>query len=308
MEIGMEIVTIATVASPLAGLLLGPLLFGIVNRTKAVFGGRRGQPLLQMYFDIAKLLRKGAVYSVTATWILRAGPIVGVAVFATALCVVPLCKEIAPLSFSGDILLVVYLLAMARFFTIVAALDTGSSFEGMGASREAFFAMLIEPVLLLTLFSLAKEVGRLQFAPMLTGNGYHIVPVSLTAISLFIVLLAENCRIPFDDPNTHLELTMIHEVMVLDHGGPDFGLINYAACLKMWLFGLILARVVIPTNGLPLLIDGALTIVVILLVGALIGIVESIMARLKLLHVPQMILAALALSVLSLLFGKGGAL
>jgi len=200
---------------PILSIILAPLLFGVINKTKAFFAGRTGQPVFQLYFDLLKLLRKGAVYSQTTTWIFRIAPIVGlVSVMITAYIIS------GALSFDGDIILFVYLLGLMRFFTIIAALDTGSSFEGMGASREAWFGLLAEPALFLALFTLIKITGYLSLSGMLG----HITPeiwnkygVSLimVSITILIIFLVENSRIPFDDPNTHLELTMIHEVMVL---------------------------------------------------------------------------------------------
>ena len=211
-------------------LALPPLVLGVVNRTKAIVGGRKGQPLLQAYFDLAKLLRKGAVYSRTTSWVFRAGPIVGLAAIASAGLLLSMGGAPALVSFGGDFVLFAYLLGLARFATALAALDTGSAFEGMGAAREVTFASLAKPALFLVLLVLARATGTLSLSGML-GPGLaaawgHAAPaLVLAAIALFVVALAENSRIPVDDPNTHLELTMIHEVMVLDHSGPDILLV-----------------------------------------------------------------------------------
>src|SRR5687767_11494090 len=141
----------STLISPILAMVLSPLLLGIINRTKAVFGGRRGQPLLQAYFDLWKLLQKGAVYSHTTSWVFRAGPIISLAATITAMLLLPFGSFDAPIHFAGDLVLFAYLLGLARFFTVVAALDTGSAFEGMGASREVFFSTMAEPALLLGL-------------------------------------------------------------------------------------------------------------------------------------------------------------
>ncbi|MDD5674048.1 MAG: NADH-quinone oxidoreductase subunit H, partial [Chitinivibrionales bacterium] len=151
------------------GLCGAPLMLGIITKVKAFFAGRNGPPLVQPYYDIVKLLRKGAVYSRTTTWVFKAGPIVCLAGLLGALCILPLGRLGAPLSFKGDILVFVYLLGLARFFTVVAALDTGSAFEGMGASREVFFSALAEPVLLLCLFALCKDARSLDFSGILGG-------------------------------------------------------------------------------------------------------------------------------------------
>ncbi|MBI3987817.1 MAG: NADH-quinone oxidoreductase subunit H, partial [Lentisphaerae bacterium] len=208
--------TVESMANVGLALVLAPLLAGVINRTKALFAGRRGQPLLQLYRDLFKLLRKGAVYSRTTTWIFRAGPVVGLAAVLTTLLVVPFAGKPAVLAFPGDLVLFAGLLGLMRFVTVLAALDTGSSFEGMGASREVQFSALAEPALFLGLATLARQTGSFSLSDLfMTG---HAMPPEfwLVAAAFLVIFLCENARIPFDDPNTHLELTMIHEVMVLD--------------------------------------------------------------------------------------------
>jgi formate hydrogenlyase subunit 4 len=289
----------------LLALVLAPLLPGIINRTKAFFAGRCGPPLLQTYFDLWKLLQKGAVYSRTTTWVFRAGPMIGLAGVVTAAMLMPLGGVPALLAFPADFLLLAGLLGLARFATVVAALDTGSSFEGMGASREVFFSALTEPALLVALATLARQADSLSVSTMLGAasgaHGLHLTPaLALVVIALVIVLLAENARIPVDDPNTHLELTMIHEVMVLDHGGPDLAFILYGTVLKLWLFTALVVGLVLPASGpgwenLLLAVGG-------MLVGAVVvGVIESIMARLRLVIVPQLLVGAGALAATAFL-------
>jgi formate hydrogenlyase subunit 4 len=244
------------ILSALLGIFAAPLLVGIVNRTKALFAGRTGSPLLQAYYDMAKCLAKGAVYSKTTTWVFRAGPVVGLACVLTALLVVPFAGRPGLLSFDGDLILLAGLLALMRFVTVVAALDTGSAFEGMGASREAQWAVLTEPAFLLALAALARLGGTLSLSGMTAAlsagtvsRGGLGLPLAVGAMAL--VFLAENARLPFDDPNTHLELTMIHEVMVLDHGGPDLGLIAYGASLKLWVLGSLVVGMLVPPTPAP---------------------------------------------------------
>ena len=287
-------------------LALAPLLLGVVNRVKATFGGRRGKPLLQVYFDVAKLLRKGAVFSTTTTWVFGLGPALGLAATASALLLVPQGGLPGLISFSGDFVLLAYLLAAGRLATMLSALDTGSSFEGMGASREAAFSALAEPALFLGLATLAAHRGGLSLQALLTGSATGdlaaLDPASaLAALSLFVVLLAENCRIPVDDPTTHLELTMIHEVMVLDHGGPDLGLIEYAAALKLWLYCALVAGVLLPNLPDRLWPDTGVMLLVVFALAAAVGVVESAMARLRLNRVPQLLAWAAALSALALI-------
>ncbi|MCX8156521.1 MAG: NADH-quinone oxidoreductase subunit H [Verrucomicrobiae bacterium] len=291
---------------PLLGLLLAPLLLGVIHRTKAFFAGRQGPPLLQLYYDLGKLLRKGAVYSRTTSWVFRAGPVVALVCTVAALMLLPLLHLPAPLSFAGDFVVMAYLLGLARLFIVLAALDTGSSFEGMGASREVQFSALAEPALLLGLGTLVLMVGDNSLSGMLgrlnAGHWLASGPsLILVVAALFLVLLAENARIPVDDPNTHLELTMIHEVMVLDHGGPDFALIQYAAALKLWLFAALVASVALPLQaGSPwlTLLTGTAAVMVI---GMGVGVVESTMARLRLLTVPQFLWGATVLAAVALL-------
>jgi len=282
-------------------LLLSPLMVGVIQRTKALVAGRTGAPLLQPYHDLVKLLRKGAVYSRTTTWVFRAGPVVGLAAVLSALVLLPFGNAPALLAFEGDLILLVYLLGLMRFFTVVAALDTGSSFEGMGASREVQFAALAEPALFLGLVTMARQSGSLSLSGILATvsvDGWvHAGPaLALVAVALLIVLLAENARIPFDDPATHLELTMIHEVMVLDHGGPDLAFILYGAALKLWVLGALLVGLVVPVRTGDPWADGAVALAGLFALAVGVGLIESSMARLRLLRVPQLLVGAVVLS------------
>ena len=286
-------------------LVLSPFMLGVINRTKAIFAGRRGQPLLQTYFDLWKLLQKGTVYSRTTSWIFRAGPIIGLAAMLTAAMLMPLGNLPALIAFPADFLLLVGLFGLMRFFMVAAALDTGSSFEGMGASREVFFSALTEPALLVALATLAQQAGSLSLSTMLgSASGAHWLHsgplLALVFIALMIVLLAENARIPVDDPNTHLELTMIHEVMVLDHSGPDFAFILYSAALKLWLFAALIVGMLLPATGSVwmnlLLAAGGM-----LVVAVVVGVIESVMARLRLVIVPQLLVGAGALVAVAFL-------
>ncbi len=307
--------TTISLLQPAAALALATLLTGIINRTKAGFAGRQGQPLLQTYYDLAKLLRKGAVYSRTTSWVFRAGPSVGLAAALTALAVLPLGGAPAPLHFSCDLIFMAYLLGVMRFFTVAAALDTGSAFEGMGASREVQFSVLAEPALLLSLAAMSqasfssRSLGNLEhlsLSGMYSGLSLSVwmhagAALLLIAGVLLAVLLTESSRIPVDDPTTHLELTMIHEVMVLDHSGPDFAMILYGAALKLWIMSALLAGVIVPVRSGRPLVDAAATIGGIFVVAVVIGIIESSMARLRLLRVPQLLTGAGALAVLALM-------
>lgn len=279
-------------------LVLPPILLGVINKTKAWFGGRQGAPLFQPYYDLIKLMRKGLVLSRTTTWIFIAGPIVSIATVLPAGLLIPIGRFQAPISFSGDLIVFAYLLGLARFFTTAAALDTGSPFEGMGASREVTFAGLTEPALFFALLVPAKISGSLSLSEMLHDShtaysAAFIAPLALVSIGLFIVLLAETCRIPIDDPNTHLELTMIHEVMVLDHSGPLLGMILYAAAVKLFVIGTVLLQVVMPFHPDRFWLDWLMFVAEILGLAVAIGVVESVMARLRMQHVPYLLVAAI---------------
>jgi formate hydrogenlyase subunit 4 len=287
----------------LLAFTMPPLLLGVIAKTKAAFAGRVGPPLLQPYYDLARLLRKGSVLSTTTTWVFLAGPVVGLVTAGLAVLLVPLADSTAPITFSGDIILLAYLFGLGRFFTASAALDTGSAFEGMGAAREVTFACLAEPALFLGLLVLAKLSGSLRLAGMLADPSWIKAGASLALVLLswFIVLLAENSRIPFDDPNTHLELTMIHEVMVLDHSGPAFGLILYGAALKLFIFGALVVRLVVPFAELSPWLGWPVFVAAMLGVAVAVGVVESTMARLRLTHVPILLVAACLLSAFGII-------
>lgn len=278
-------------------LVMPPLLLGIINKTKAYFAGRVGPPVFQVYYDLTKLMRKSLVLSRTTSWVFFAGPAVTLVAVALAGLLIPIGRFDAPIAFTGDLILFAYLFGLARFFTTAAALDTGSAFEGMGAAREATFACLSEPALFFALLVLVKISGSLTLSGMLHGpaGGFPastIAPLVFIAIGLFVVLLAETCRIPVDDPNTHLELTMIHEVMVLDHSGPLLGVILYAASLKLFVLGAVLLHIIAPIQtGIPWT-DWAVFILEMAGLAVAIGVVESVMARLQMRHVPYLLVAA----------------
>lgn len=287
-------------------LIFAPLLPGIIAKTKAFFAGRTGAPILQPYYDLARLWRKGFVFSRTTTWVFLAGPVTGIVVPLLAAQLIPFGGISAPLSFQGDIILFVYLFGLSRFFTAAAALDTGSSFEGMGAVREVTFSCLAEPTVLFVLLVLARLSGGLSmnllFGTHLTAAWQSPAGASLglIAVCLFVVLLVENSRIPFDDPNTHLELTMIHEVMVLDHSGPALGMILYGAAIKMMVLGALLTHLVLPWHSGLWFVDVLIFLGGLVALAILIGVIESIMARLRMPRVPQVLIGTSLLSIFAL--------
>lgn len=289
-------------------LLFGfsPLLLGVIGQTKALFGGRKGPPVLQLYYDIWKLFHKGMVISRTTTWLFRSGPVAAMAVPVMASLFVPFGAVGAPLGFDGDLIFVVYLFGLSRFCTATAALDTGSAFEGMGAAREVTFACLTEPTLFFVLIVLVRLTGSFSlgglFGPALVTGWQTAAPsLVLALVCMIIVVLVENCRIPFDDPNTHLELTMIHEVMVLDHSGPDLGMILYGAAMKLMILGAMVVGLVLPVSLGSQILDSGIFCLAMLALAVLIGVVESIMARLQLVKIPQLLIGTSLLSFFSLI-------
>jgi len=295
----METLTSA-VSFALLVLFAPHLMLGVIAKTKAAVAGRKGPPVLQTLYDVVKLLGKGAVYSTTTTWIFRLGPVVSLSAALAAAVLAPLGGP-SLVAFEGDAVLFAYLFGLGRFVTVMAALDTGSSFEGMGASREVAFSSLAEPALILSFAGLAYRAGSLCLERMFSIHvGPSAVASTILALgSLFIVLLAENSRIPVDDPNTHLELTMIHEVMVLDHGGPDLAFILQGAGLKLVLMSSLLVRLVI--GDLPFVGAAGAMALGLFLVAVAIGLVESSMARLRLVRVPQLLVAAICASAFGLI-------
>ncbi len=290
--------------SPLCALLLAPLLLGLINRTKAVVAGRRGPPLIQPYRDVVKCLRRGAVYGEVTSWLFRLGPVVNLATLVAALLILPFGGVGAVVSFPGDLIVLAGLFALGRFVTVLAALDTGSSFEGMGASREVHFAALAEPALLVALAVLVRVTGGLSLSEIygavtIAAWARALPALALVAMTLVVLELVENTRIPVDDPTTHLELTMIHEVMVLDHSGPDFAYIQYAAALKLWIFGALFVGLVVPLRSGSLWLDGGAALLGMAGLAVVIGLVESAMARYRLTRVPQFIVGAATLSAVA---------
>lgn len=300
--------------SALLSLLLAPLLPGIINRVKAFFAGRRGPSFFQLYYDIAKLLKKGCVYSSTSTRILRLTPAAGLAALLAGVLLMPFGMNSSPVAFTGDILLFIYLLGFSRISGVLAALDTGSSFEGMGASREMQFSALAEGAFLAVTGFLVILTGKFSLTETLNGFtfgawSYSGTAMLLIAAAFFLVMLAEACRVPFDDPETHLELTMIHEAMVLDYGGPDLAVIFYGASLKFWLFATFFTTLFIPVEYVGTFTGICFAFAGVFVTAVITGIVESCMARSRFLKLPQLLTGSAVLAVvaifLQIFFGGG---
>lgn len=271
-------------------LLLLPFTFiGLINKTKALISGRKGASVFQPYFDFIKLIKKGIVISDTTSFIFQIAPSINLA------CMVLAGLLLCVFHFEGDFILFAYLLALGKFFTVIAAMDTGSSFEGMGSSREVSYTSLVEPAFFIIISSICA-LGKIYSFESLSNilsldHKMWILIVFLSVIALFLMMLIEGSRMPIDDPTTHLELTMIHEAMVLDNSGVDLGFIFYASALKMMLFTIIIASIITPGYILGY-------ILVIFAVAALIGIIESITARLRMTHIIEYAFVLVTIAVI----------
>jgi formate hydrogenlyase subunit 4 len=275
-----------TLAHIAVALVMPFLLVGVINRTKSWWGGRKGPGLLQSYHDLRRLLRKRPVVSDTATPLFRLGAYVVLVCALAAMAFVPLLGQFAPLSFAQDFVAVAYTLGLARMVLMLSAMDVGSPFEGMGAAREAKFGAFAEPALFLLLGTAGAATGMSSFADML-GQLHHTPAYALIvlplALALLILLQTEAARVPVDDPMTHLELTMIHEVMILDHSGPELAAMQYAAALKMTLYAGLIATLINPFTPMADPLAAVVTSVGIMLaVAVVVGCFESLMARLPL--------------------------
>ncbi|MCX9010698.1 MAG: NADH-quinone oxidoreductase subunit H [Candidatus Methanoperedens sp.] len=301
-------------------LALAPLLSGMIKKVKAFLQMRKGAGILQPYYDIAKLLRKDSVVSGNVSWIFHAAPAISfVAVLAAGL-LIPVYILNMPFSFAGDLIAVVYLFALSRFFIALASLDAGSSFGGMGGSREMFIASLAEPAMMLSIFAIALNVGSTNLGYIsgaVSSMGIDAVsPYQLLAfVALFIIAIAETGRIPVDNPATHLELTMIHEAMILEYSGKQLAIVELGAMVKQLLVFSLLANIFFPwgiasdLSAAGLAVSLIVFIIKISILGVLIALVETSTAKWRLFRLPNLLSISLMLSFLSLvsfIIVKGG--
>lgn len=299
---------------------LAPLLNGIIKKIKAFFQLRKGPGVLQPYYDIAKLLRKDSVISQNVSWLFHAAPIISFAAVLAAGLLIPIFITELPLGFAGDLIAVVYLFALARFFIALAALDAGSSFGGMGASREMYVAALVEPALMLSIFAVALNVGSTNLSYIsqtVSMMGVDAVtPYQILAfVALFIIAIAETGRIPVDNPATHLELTMIHEAMILEYSGKQLAIVELGAMMKQLLVFSLLANIFFPWGiasgaGIAAIFAALLVYFVkIMILGAVMAMVETSTAKWRLFRLPELLSISLMLSflaIVSFIIVKGG--
>lgn len=291
-------------------LLIAPfIVLGIIKKTKAFWAGRKGVSIWQPVWDFTRLFKKDQVISTTTSWVFRFAPIVVFATTMVAGLFAPMLGGNSVINIEGAFIIFSYILGLGKFFALISAMDTGSSFEGMGASREACFTTIIEPAFFIMLASIMALTGNYTFGCMgmilEKAGSFGILIAVLAVMAMFIMLVTECSRVPVDDPTTHLELTMIHEVMILDNSGQDLAVLTWSAGIKMIILESIIANFILPaslvsTYGLGW--TALAFLVVIGLIAFLIGTVESAIARLRMSHVFEFIFAmsSFALIILSL--------
>ena len=284
---------------------VSPLLVGLINKQKALLTGRLGAPIWQPYYDLLRLSRKETIYASTASFISRLAPVVSFSAILIAGFMLPIGYVRPLLSFSGDIIVFAYLLGLARFFQILGAMDIGSSFEGMGAAREAAFAVFAEPIYFFTIGSLAFVSGYTSlyevYLSIHLDNPSSLVFIIVSSISAFFLMVTECSRMPIDDPTTHLELTMIHEVMILDNSGIDLFLYQYSSYIKIMIYGIYEVLFFNPFSLHNQWLGFSLFAILLLVLSTVVAWVETMIARLKIKSIPQYLLFATAIGILNLL-------
>ncbi len=292
-------------------LLISPLFISLIKIVKAHAQKRRGPPILQTYTNLAKLLKKETVYSTNSSWIMRITPLVNIAALLVASLFVPLVVIPQPNDLVGNIILFLYLLAMAKFFMALSGLDAGSTFGGMGSSREMAISALIEPVIIVVFAALAFAFKTINLPDMFRGalaSNVLVNPVLiLVSISIFIVIIVESARVPVDNPETHLELTMIHEAMILEQSGKNLAMMEMSSAMKQLLLMGILINILVPWgltsdfSAPSILISLGAFILKAMVLAIIIGLFESSCAKSRLFRLPGLFAVALFLSIITLI-------
>ena len=301
---------------------------GVIIRVKSIASGRKGPGILQPWMNIWVLLRKGSVISTTTSYIFRIAPVIYLSTIICAIMLLPFPGMPSLLGFEGDFVLFAYLLALGKFLFILGAMDTGSSFEGMGANREALYSMLAEPVFFILFGTLAMLTGHTSMQQIFESfqfSGHNSFIIGFIAVYLLVqIAMIENSRMPVDDPKTHLELTMIHEVMILDHSGFDLALVQIGTTLKFAMYGLLIANFLVPADAMQIMVTGGNWLktgekiivnkhggigVVVSQIGvyftlqvmfaSMIGLMESFRARKKLVRNPQFIVTLSSIALVA---------
>jgi formate hydrogenlyase subunit 4 len=281
-------------------VIAGFFFTGIIIRVKSIASGRKGPGIFQPIKDVVRLFKKGVVYSETTSFVFQIAPTIYFSSIVMAMLVVPFGQSKGLISFNGDFIFFAYVLALGKFFSIISALDTGSSFEGMGASREALYSMFAEPAFFILMGSLALLTGYTSFQEMFAalhiGSYISYALAILGTFVLMMVAMVENSRMPIDDPKTHLELTMVHEVMILDNSGFDLGLILTAGYLKFAIYGALVVNLFI--GIFPYHYSIPMFFVIQLVLASGVGFIESFMARFRMSHNAQFIFVLTSVSLL----------
>lgn len=285
------------------------LMMGVIKKTKAFWAGRKGVSLFQPLYDFIRLMKKDFVISRTTSVVFKIAPVVAISSVLAASLFVPMATGTALINIQAGIIIFAYVLGLGKFFSLISAMDTGSSFEGMGASREACFTTIVEPAFFMIIASIMALTGNFTFTSLKgileNAGSYGILITIFAVIALFLMILIEGSRVPVDDPTTHLELTMIHEVMILDNSGSDLALLTWGNSIKMLLISSLIANILIPAHFSEL-VSTALYLFIIFAISVIIGTVESGMARIRMSHVFEFvfIMSSFALVVLSLVVAR----
>lgn len=285
------------------------LMMGIIKKTKAFWTGKKGPSIMQPLYDFIRLVKKDYVISNTTSLVFKIAPLVNLLTVLSAAMFIPLANGKAIINIPAGLIVFAYTLGLGKFISLISAMDTGSSFEGMGASREACFTTIVEPAFFITIASIMALSGNYTFDSLSniidSAGNYGILIVIFACLVLFIMILVEGSRVPVDDPETHLELTMIHEVMILDNSGSDLAFLTWANAIKMLLITSLIAKMIIPSS-IEEYNAMLLYFLIIFLIAILIGTIESGMARIRMSHIFEFvfIMSSLALVVLSLIIAR----
>ncbi|VVB61226.1 NADH dehydrogenase [uncultured archaeon] len=301
-----------SVLNVLFAVLVSPLFMSLIKKVKALAQGRKGPSLFQMYYNLWKLLKKEVIYSSNSSWIMRVTPYVNITVMAVAALFVPLILIPQPVYGIGNIILFLYLLSLAKFFMALSGLDAGSAFGGMGSSREMTISALIETITIVVFAALAFALKTTNlhemFLQILESNMLFLNPVLiLISISVFIVLIVETARVPVDNPETHLELTMIHEAMILEQSGKNLALMEWSHAIKQLLFMGILINILFPWGIAVALTQYSIVVSMLAflvkasVLAVAVGLFESSCAKSRLFHLPSLFTIALFFSVITIL-------